>query len=411
MKEVRGVGDADGDGNDDIAVGAYKADGAATGSGEAYLFYGNVTGNKASSSADVRFAGAADGDGFGIAISGGFDWDDDGAPDVAVGAYTRTKTYDETGSVYLFDGPFAATENASSAYATWTGTRDYQNLGVRIEGGDFDGDGTDDIVFADQYDYAYLYAGPMASGTRSMTAYTACFSYAEAPRLAVADADGDGVDDLAMGNPDNSAIRDYAGEVAVNYAPYSGTVSFSSSADATFNGLDEDEYYGSNLALGDLDGDGYVDLAAGAPGNDDGGSAAGAGYVHVGPFVGDVDCTDALVELTGTHAADGLGSASAVGDFDGDGQDDLLLGASANDDGGTSAGAAYILYGPATAAWDLSSTATFVGEDAADAAGSRVANAGDVDRDGNTDLLISAPYDDDAASDAGAAYLFLGGGT
>jgi hypothetical protein len=102
-----------------------------------------------------------------------------------------------------------------------------------------------------------------------------------------------------------------------------------------------------------------------------------------------------------------------VGDVDGDGLADLMIGAPFSDLGGVDAGKAYLILGRAAADWGMDyplaqADASFVGEAAGDQLGRRVSGAGDVDGDGYADFLLGASYNDQAAVDAGKAYLFLG---
>ena len=102
-------------------------------------------------------------------------------------------------------------------------------------------------------------------------------------------------------------------------------------------------------------------------------------------------------------------SISAVGDLDGDGLADLLIGADQTDLAGSDSGGAYLFFGPVTA----SSAATdadqwFGGVSSSDYAGAAVSGGGDVDGDGVGDLLIGATGEDSGGSAAGAAYLVLG---
>src|SRR6185436_10070932 len=112
----------------------------------------------------------------------------------------------------------------------------------------------------------------------------------------------------------------------------------------------------------------------------------------------------------GEDAVDLAGySVSGAGDVDGDGHDDVLVGAPAHYEGGLRNGAAYLVLGPVTGTVDLSlADAKLVGEEDDDAAGGSVSGAGDVNGDGPDDLLVGAPGPSKLGLYAGAAYLVLG---
>src|SRR5262249_28472230 len=114
--------------------------------------------------------------------------------------------------------------------------------------------------------------------------------------------------------------------------------------------------------------------------------------------------------LYGKAAGDEVGySVAGPGDVDGDGQADLLLGAPYSDAGSVDGGAAYLLLGPVRSGLDLKdATALLVAEAAGDLAGQSVAGAGDVDGDGLADLLVGAYGNDAGGTDAGTTYLLSG---
>ncbi|MDP7241121.1 MAG: integrin alpha, partial [Dehalococcoidia bacterium] len=154
----------------------------------------------------------------------------------------------------------------------------------------------------------------------------------------------------------------------------------------------------------------------GAPGDDDGGNFAGQTYLILGKASGwsmDTDLSDADASFIGEDAGDYSGyGVSGVGDVNGDGYDDFIIGAYGNDDGGDEAGQAYLILGKASG-WsmdtDLSdAAASFWGEDAGDMSGFTVSGAGDVNGDGYDDFIIGAPGNDDGGMWAGQTYLILG---
>ncbi|MDP2314089.1 MAG: MopE-related protein [Pseudomonadota bacterium] len=351
---VSGAGDLDADGYDDLVIGAIEADAGGTGSGVAYVVRGPVTGTVDLSSADAEIVGESAGDGAGYAVARAGDVDGDGYADLLVGANTTDAT--DFGSAYLLLGPVTGTIDLSAADAEWVGGSRSDEAGVGLGGGgDLDGDGLDDFaVGATLSD---------SGGTSSGGAF-------------VVSGLGRGVDLLS------AAVATLVGEARSDEAGYRVCI-----AD-------------------DLDGDGAADLLVSGDQNDSGGTDAGAAYVVFGPVTGAIDLSTADARLLGEAADDRAGiGLDAPGDMDGDGHGDILVGASR----ARSSGAAYLVLGGVTGDLDLGDAdAILEGVDANDGVGGSVAGAGDVNADGNLDLLLGASLLDGDVADAGGAYLVYG---
>ncbi|MFH1467059.1 MAG: MopE-related protein [Pseudomonadota bacterium] len=220
--------------------------------------------------------------------------------------------------------------------------------------------------------------------------------------LASGDVDGDGVLDLVVGAIGCDDGGTDGGVAYLVLGPLTGGGSLAL-ADAAFLGTTGDEA-GIAVALADADGDGLHDLLVGTRGGD----MAGLFYAPVG---GTTDLASADARLLGA-SGDRTGEAVAgAGDVDGDGLDDLLIGARySNGTAGSQCGRAWLVLGPPSGDVDLTTAAdaALTGLAAYDNAGLSVAGPGDVDGDGYADLLVGAPYDDTAGIDAGAAYLVSG---
>jgi hypothetical protein len=315
---ARGVGDVNGDGWDDVLVGAPNNDAAGGNAGRAYVFFG---GPDLDAVADLVISGEA-GEQLGWSVAGPGDLDG-GGNDFVVGAPSSQSV---AGRAYVFHGgaaldsiPDLIIEGAGSGRLGWCVNR----------AGDYDGDGYADLLVGANSDrYAYLFRGGAAMDSLADYSFISegwgdRIGYGLGP---AGDFNGDGWDDIVIGAMHNDAAGYDAGRAYIYY----GGPAADETADLAFTGFIDRDLLGRTVdGAGDLNGDGYSDLVVGAPTPDVGGY--GPGRVHV--YFGGADPdTTADILITGEADSDRLGAQVAVvPDLDGDGRDDFLVGANLHD--------------------------------------------------------------------------------
>jgi FG-GAP repeat len=242
------------------------------------------------------------------------------------------------------------------------------------------------------------------------------------PGALQADFNNDGADDLAVGVPgENVGSTADAGSVNVLYGTTGSGLSGAGSQLFTqpVSAVEVGDQFGSALAAGDFNNDGFADLAVGAP-TEDVGSVPDAGAVSVlygsASGLSTAGAQTFVQPVSAVEADDQFGSALAAGDFNGDDADDLGVGAPFEAVGGTFfAGAVSALYGSGTNGLTTAGAQTFVqpvsAVEADDTFGWSLA-AGDFDNDGFADLAAGAPFEDVGSTvDAGATSALYGSAT
>ena len=436
---VAGLGDVNGDGLDDFAIGASFNDQSSDVAGKLYIFLGNQNGWQSwtpSATSAASYLGEAPYDQATLTARLG-DVNGDGLDDFLVGSYASNEAGDDAGQVYVVFGKLSGwTTDTSLANvdASFLGEAPNDRVGESIAGlGDVDGDGFGDFLVGAQYHggwtgKAYLVLGKTDGWAMDTPLGEADVSFAGeyAGDLLGSqvggggDVNGDGLNDMLIGAQHSSEGAWIMGQVYLVLGSESGWDSFTwadDAASASFLGEEGGALVGREpvTIAEDVDGDGLDEMLIGNFSGYHQGDHTGLVYMVFGRASGwsmDRWMSEADVIFHGEHPGFLGGALASAGDVDGDGLGDLLLADDNNDESGNAAGQTYLVFG-STASWSAEiqvglTGASYLGEDELDGAGSAVAGAGDVNGDGYDDILIGAPSDD-VNDHAGQAYLILGG--
>jgi hypothetical protein len=458
---VSGAGDFNGDGVDDLIVGA---DGVREYSGAAYVVFGqkgdvvdlklqNLNGTNG-----FTINGEAPGNSFGYSVSGAGDFNGDGLDDLVIGAAGTDVNGTDSGTVYVIFGRANSaavldlTALEASAGLKIHGLAEGDQVGeVVSDAGDVNGDGLDDIIVsAGGVDPNGLYSGASYVIFGRSTADSATFDLsaldgsngfrisgeaagdsAGESVSSAGDINDDGFADVIVGASGASANGSKPGAAYVIFGQEAGFAadialgSLDGIVGFKINGEADGHAFGTSVSgAGDVNGDGYADLIVGAPDySSPDGDYVGASYILFGKetaFEAAVNTTTLTgvsgFKIVGEVAYDSAGSVvSGAGDVNGDGFDDVLIGASAASPHGDYSGASYVVFGKAGFSSELrlktlhgDNGFQISGAHAGDYSGTSVSGIGDVNGDGADDVLIGAPAASPNGDYSGASYVIFG---
>lgn len=351
-------GDVTGDGVDDFLVGEEFYSGVKGGSGAIFVTSATERGAVSASDAFACVQHGVFGMSLGAAVAGPVDWDGDGVGDVvASSAYGVTGDDGvHLGYVGLYLGPLMC--DGSDLPDEGVAGADAEQLGVtpfRV-GFDANGDGHPDLVagglnYGDSHPgRAVLFYGPDLpeyADDGDVIVAGSLFDQEVGYSVSAGDVNGDSIDDLAVGAALDSTPGTRGGRAGVFLAPFSGNLDFED-ADTMVSAEGESRFLGAGITIeGDFDGDGRHDLAVGAPWDPySGADYAGSTFLWLTLPPGKVTTADADLALVGDYLWGEAGRVLASGaDLDGDGTDELAIGAPRDSDHGMGAGRAWLVLG------------------------------------------------------------------
>ncbi|MEO8664003.1 MAG: integrin alpha [Ignavibacteria bacterium] len=410
---VSSAGDVNGDGYPDVVVSAAYYDNGQTDEGRVNVYYGSASGlpTVPSWTAESDQEGASC---YSAACAG--DVNGDGYSDIIAGAQFYDNGQTDEGKVFVYYG----SSEGLSKIANWTAESNQAGalFGILVSSaGDVNNDGYSDVIIGSPtYDNgqtdegrAYVYYGS-SEGLSDSADWIAESDQAGAwfgvSVSKAGDVNGDGYSDVIVGAHQYTNGQPYEGRAYVYYGSATG---LSDTPAWTGENDQANSLYGYSVSTaGDVNDDGYSDVIVGSYLYDHGQTDEGGAFVYYGSSSGLSDTANWTAENNNPGSRFGV-SVSSAGDANGDGYSDVIVGAYRYTNGQAEEGSAYVYYGSSTG---LAPVYGWMQESNQGGAryGYAVSNVGDVNKDGNSDVIVGAVNYDDGELDEGAAFIYFGSG-
>ena len=410
---ISSAGDVNGDGYSDVIVGAWKYDGGLTDEGAAFIYHGSATG--ISTTPAIMLEANQTGASFGTGVSCAGDVNKDGYSDVIIGAYLYDNVQADEGAAFIYHG--SATGIGAVPAAMVESNQVNAQMGFfTSSAGDVNGDGFSDIIVgANLYDNgqtdegaAFIYHGS-AIGLNTTAAAMVESNVANANLgrevSCAGDVNGDGYSDIIAGA---YAYANGQFDEGAAFIYHGSAIGLNTTAALVLEGNQTSAAFGISVGgAGDVNGDGYSDVIVGAYMYDNGESDEGTAFIYLGTAGGVNATAAALLEKNQVDSRFGA-AVRCAGDINGDGYSDVIVGAYFYDNGQTDEGAAFVYNGSATGI-STSSSATVESNQTNAVFSIGLSSAGDVNGDGYSDILAGAFWYDNSETDEGAAFIYHGG--
>jgi len=427
--------DFNGDGIDDVIVGASYDDDAGQASGCAFIFFGNHSSSSPinASDANVKLIGETAGDTFGTSVSSAGDFNNDGFDDVIVSAPYNKAIDVGSGRAYIIFGKTNPPNviHASNADVIFNGEAFLDTFGFSVSSaGDFNNDGFDDILVGAPQDddggaesgCSFIFFGSSNPPSIIDAANADIKLIGEDTEddfgftvSSIGDFNADGFSDVIVGARWDDDGGDKSGCAFIFFGSANPPVQIdAANANVKLIGKDSGDYFGYCVSsAGDFNDDGFDDTIVGALNVVNNGSKSGCAYIFFGntnPLVV-IDASNADVKIIGETMLGRLGiSVSYAGDLNHDGIDDVILGCH-YETIDSKPGDVIVFFGsknPPTTINASKADIKITGEDADDQFGNSISSAGDFNIDGVTDIIVGARNSDDSGDYSGCAFIFYG---